>query len=393
MLLLVKSSDDLSIDDVEAFLRAGWSEGPLVDYKSEITAGKKLARTIASFANTQGGAIVVGVAEDANKKPVLPVGGIDYSPGLGERIAQICAEYMWPTILPDVKVLKLRDNDQKCVVVIRVFESEAAPHTVNEGRDVPVRFGEITDSEPLAKLDWIEHLLRRREAPERRRMELATTMLRRVRPDPIGFPSGAPWLEFWASPLYPSRPLITESALYKAFGNRTPRRIAGGALWHIGRENDFEAIGAHVDGLVVSATSLDYIENPEDLKMPAKNACIGGIRGPQVLNHLGKGIDRISRLLDAMGWQGSTYVRFELRGVSMLRLIMPNEWPSDSPSTFAPDEVVAFDDVCLASDLKRPERLLRPLIPSVWWSMGREIQPAMLEGLIAEFVQGHGKYD
>jgi hypothetical protein len=130
-----------------------------------------------------------------------------------------------------------------------------------------------------------------------------------------------------------------------------------------------------------------------EMKIPGKHACIGGIRGPQVLNAIGKGLERVGRLFKALAWQGHTFLRIELHSVRFLRLTMPNEGPYESLATYSADDTVTFDDVCLASELKNPDRMLRALIPSVWWSMGRDVSPQLVDLLVADFVRELGKYD
>jgi predicted HTH transcriptional regulator len=58
--------------DVIAFCALQKKEGINLDYKRDLSSSKPIVKTIAAFANTRGGYIVIGV-EDEDDKPKLPV--------------------------------------------------------------------------------------------------------------------------------------------------------------------------------------------------------------------------------------------------------------------------------------------------------------------------------
>ena len=72
-MLYTKPITEILWDDVEAFCQQRVPEGTYLDYKQDFP--KHLQKTIAAMANTLGGVILIGVAEDAEGKPVTPVNG------------------------------------------------------------------------------------------------------------------------------------------------------------------------------------------------------------------------------------------------------------------------------------------------------------------------------
>lgn len=109
-------------------------EGENIDFKQTITQPYKIAKTIASFANTKGGKILVGVKDD---KTIV---GVD--PEEEKYILETAADFYCD---PPVK-LKFEEvedeEEEKTVLVVIIEESTDKPHFIknqNEERLVYIR--------------------------------------------------------------------------------------------------------------------------------------------------------------------------------------------------------------------------------------------------------------
>ena len=161
MSLFTKSMKDVELSDVESFCKEGIEEGIRVEYKEDWTDNKKLAREIASFANTYGGLLLIGVSEK-DRKPVVPFLGIDLVEGLEEKITSITYKGINPPVFPEIKVCPIQDRPNKAVLVIRVHESDDTPHRVEQDTKVYLRVS--SQKEPvLAPFETIEWLINRRK--------------------------------------------------------------------------------------------------------------------------------------------------------------------------------------------------------------------------------------
>ena len=163
MSLLSKPTLDLSWSDVLAFCESQITEGTTLDYKGEFP--KELERTVAAMANTLGGLILIGVADDKHGKPVLPLVGMPIDTGLAERVLNICATTITPPVVPVVKVCADSAN-ANAVVVLRVDQSRAAPHAISSNTRVYVRTGQRNDPDELANLERIAWLMESRRKSE-----------------------------------------------------------------------------------------------------------------------------------------------------------------------------------------------------------------------------------
>lgn len=151
--------DKISWSAVEAFCGQGIVEGAFLDYKIDFPAD--LARTIAAMANTRGGIIIVGVDEQADGKPVLPVAGVPLQRGLAEKVTNIVLDSLTPPVFPEVAVCP-NDSGTRAVVVIRIPESPESPHAIRSNTRVYLRTGNRSKPEDLATLDQIGWLQGRR---------------------------------------------------------------------------------------------------------------------------------------------------------------------------------------------------------------------------------------
>jgi Putative DNA-binding domain len=173
-------TDALTFDDVQNFCRARPREGVTLDYKVDFP--KRLDKTIAAFANTYGGYILIGVDETATGEPVLPIAGVPLVGGLRERVVATALDAILPPVNPEVKVVEFKSpgatSPDRAVVVVRVHESDDSAHAVDNGKMVYLRVDNISDHFiRQATISEVEWLLNKRRRP----LELKEQLLSEAR--------------------------------------------------------------------------------------------------------------------------------------------------------------------------------------------------------------------
>lgn len=169
--------DQITYERVQDFCSQGIEEGVRLDYKADFP--KDLAKLLAAFANTFGGMILIGVEEE-RRKPKLPIIGIPLTRGLEEQVASIGLMGVYPPVFPEVKVCSFSNCEgqqpDRAVVVIRVHQSDQAPHAIENKTKVYLRVDSQSELFELATIDQIEWLQQRRRAPARLRRLLERKM-------------------------------------------------------------------------------------------------------------------------------------------------------------------------------------------------------------------------
>lgn len=153
--------DSLKWSDVLEFCEQREAEGATLDYKEAMP--KDIEKTVAAMANTLGGIIIMGVAEDNEAKPVLPISGMEMKRGLVEQITSKCVDNIYPPVVPEMHLVS---NGDKALVVIRIAQSPNAPHAISSNTRVYIRTGRQNSPDELASLDRIFWLKDRRKKSE-----------------------------------------------------------------------------------------------------------------------------------------------------------------------------------------------------------------------------------
>jgi predicted HTH transcriptional regulator len=170
MSIFVKPINEIEFEDVRAFCDEQIEENRRLEYKRAFSSKdekKQIAKEISAFANTHGGIILVGVGEK-DRKPKLPIDGIDNVRGLNEKVTSIAFKNIYPPIFPEIQVCKFGDNLEKVVVVIIVQESDETPHTVENTTGIYVRVDSQNEPQraPFEEIEWLMN--RRKKAVENR---------------------------------------------------------------------------------------------------------------------------------------------------------------------------------------------------------------------------------
>ena len=166
MSLWNKPISQITFEDIDAFFQTMQPEGARLDYKG-ISFPNDLAKSIAAFANTLGGLIILGVeANHTDNKPIWPPqAGMVSAAGLSERVVQIAQEAVYPPVRVAVsQVIENRALPGNVLIVIRINESREAPHAVEKNRHVYVyeRTNDRNHPYGLADIGRIEGMLTRR---------------------------------------------------------------------------------------------------------------------------------------------------------------------------------------------------------------------------------------
>jgi len=222
-MIFSKPIAELNIEDIKTFCEKGIREGFALDYKADFP--HDLAKSICAFANTFGGVILIGVEEDNESKPKLPVKGILFERGLHERVMSIILDNINPPLFPEINVIKFeKENKELAVIVVGIPQSDETPHTINNRRFVYVRTDNRNKPEEVATIEQIEWLLNKRKKSEELKKSLyndaderLVDIYRSIKH--IGTGEGATILPkglslpkaqgiFSAIPLFPNKPFI-----------------------------------------------------------------------------------------------------------------------------------------------------------------------------------------
>lgn len=143
-----KALEELEEPDLFLLQSERVEEGVLLDYKSDWVENKKLAKAVASFANTHGGHLIIGVAADKDQNVPFSFPGLETVEGIKEKVGAVCRSRISPPPVFRMKLIELSNKPGRSVLIIEVPESPQPPHYVNGV--IYVRNGE--SSRPLEAL-------------------------------------------------------------------------------------------------------------------------------------------------------------------------------------------------------------------------------------------------
>lgn len=156
MSLFTKPIHQIKWDDVEAFCEQRIAENAVLDYKEDFP--RELEKTLAAMANTLGGVVLIGIEEDSENKPLLPIKGIQFEKGLSERVMNIIFTNVTRPFMPEIQPA-VDLTGQRVIVVVRIPESHQTPHALGANTRVYYRTGDRNQPETLASIDRIEWLI------------------------------------------------------------------------------------------------------------------------------------------------------------------------------------------------------------------------------------------
>lgn len=202
-MFFTKPLNEITWSDIVEFSERQIPEGTTLDYKQEFP--KNLEKTIAAFANTNGGTIIIGIKKTDDNRPILPIEGIVYKRGLSERVTSIILSNITPPIKPEIGIIQ-NDDNTKAIVIINVPESEDTPHAIDSNTKVYVRTSDINQSEDLIDIQKLSWLFNKREKSIKIREQLIESAENRYQ-DRIGLKnpqySNFSTLSFAIVPEYP----------------------------------------------------------------------------------------------------------------------------------------------------------------------------------------------
>ncbi len=99
-------------------------ESSRIEFKLEAVSPAALAEVVVAFANTEGGAVLIGVADDGRIEGVT-------RPDLETFCMNVCRENVVPPIIPVYESIKLADG--KRIAVLTVGKSPFRPHRTQRG--------------------------------------------------------------------------------------------------------------------------------------------------------------------------------------------------------------------------------------------------------------------
>ena len=148
-----KSISEIEYNDLEKLIKDNISEGWFVEYKGSFPKNKKIANSIASFANSEGGWYIIGIEEDEMESKPSEIIGFDLETNKkpADKITNIVKDNINPIPYFESKLIEI--PGKKYVLVIQVFEGNDTPYISNGS--VYIRVGET--SKPLAINDRYQY--------------------------------------------------------------------------------------------------------------------------------------------------------------------------------------------------------------------------------------------
>jgi hypothetical protein len=392
--------DKITFEDIDAFCRSGVREGILLDFKRDFPA--RLEKSIAAFANTFGGMILIGVDETPTGEAALPISGVPLVSGLRERVIRIGLDAIYPPVIPEVKVIGFKTNGElgendRAIVVVRVHESENGGHAIDKRTTVYLRVENVSDPFRKASVDELEWFINKREKAiqEKNRIldrarERAKRYLIRLRTQRrMSTREPAAKCVFWTIPRFPREPLTSPRDLLKLgyelrlnldhhkhlfpLGSSHPMRegiFFDGEYYSKYRYSEFQQ-----QGLVYHEYGFwwDSDETYRGLVLPGNivellfaTVCLG------------------SALYSKIGYWGLVDVEFSLVGIGGMKFHEAGALILPDPGTEVSDDPITVRESASVSELTSNSiGLVKRMMLDISWAFGELNCPSSVEDFLA----------
>lgn len=176
-----KPIKQLVFQDLEELVQSGAQENVRLEFKLADPGKDNYLKKLSSFANANGGYLVLGMKEGADNK-AEELTGVSALPSFEAQITSWCTQEIYPPLMPVVSNPIEVPSKGTFAYVIYIEESELAPHFIEGRRGCYVRTNETSHRfEPrLADLREIQSLLNRRELSRRKLDELKERTAKRI---------------------------------------------------------------------------------------------------------------------------------------------------------------------------------------------------------------------
>ncbi len=104
-------------------------EGFALEFKQTFgpSVRRKIPKIVASFSNSRGGWLVIGIADDSREVVPVPRGTADVSQVIGE----LCRRHVSPAPHFEVRFLVDPEDDSRGVILVRVDEGDFPPYVAD----------------------------------------------------------------------------------------------------------------------------------------------------------------------------------------------------------------------------------------------------------------------
>jgi hypothetical protein len=159
-----KPFQNITFQDVADFCALQRPESTTLDYKQAMP--KDLAKHFATFSNTLGGVILIGVEEDSKTGLPLKWDGVTNDAKLIERVNQFAGNV---TPLPSFNVRTTDQVSGKVFVLINILEGDVPPYNTNNDPTIWLRTGNTSTPLRQAERDELVRMVDKKAAAEKAR--------------------------------------------------------------------------------------------------------------------------------------------------------------------------------------------------------------------------------
>jgi hypothetical protein len=380
MSIFTKPLSQVGPTDLQELVQEKAAENLQLEFKLEVPDKDETLKKLSAFANTFGGLMVIGARSSSRDGRIAELSGVDEISGFKQKVVDWCFKGVSPPLEVDVSdPIPTPSGNGKFIYVVKLAESDVAPHFLNGRNGVWVRTNEFSGRFEQKLADEIElrHLFDRRKLILERREALLRRARKRYEAfaDKTNMDRGGnrtklgSRLELAIVPRFPARPLckqedlkslVSESALtvrqvkFPNDKNGIISQHESALVLHAAHE-DYSIFEADIWGLIFYGTRID--QNRKYLLTGARDGTDAtAIHLRQFVGYVLVFVASAAKMLQALDYSGPMHIEVRLesiRGVGWLRFMSGGA--TERPGSELDDEV-AFTIPISSSELNsRPD--------------------------------------
>jgi hypothetical protein len=384
MSIFTKPVSEIGTTDLQELIQDSAVENARLEFKLQVPTKDETLKKLSSFANTFGGSMVVGASAASDDGRITALPGVEVEAGYKQKLVDWCFAAVSPPLVVEVSdPIATPTGGGKVCYIVRVEESDVAPHFLNGRKGAWVRTDEFSArfEARLADETELRHLLDRRKVIRERRaglLERAQKRFDTYASKLLTNSSGnrgrlGAFAEFCVVPRFPARRLCEEEKLRAIIQGNTmawrqvifPNISRSGILCQhesaivLNPMRDLSVFEANVWGMLFYCARVE-----------GEHDGTSGIHRSQFVGNVLLFVRHAGKMLKALGYSGPTTV------IARLGSMLGVPWLYDAGGWLEPrtgselDDQVSFS-ITASTDalLSRPDAVAMDVLRYVLYSV------------------------